>query len=257
MIELAARVGRWVARILGALMALMFVALFFGEPPRFSQLTTRELLMFLAGGALEVGLILAWAWEGLGGLLILAGFLCLGLLDRKAFGMDPLQLCAAIGCLHLLCWWELRARREPPPSIPHQGILLAIMWTGVGIIVLLLANEAFLAPPLMTPTLTPPPAMVGTWQGDVKGMHIALTIRSDGAASGTIGDAAIADGRIIFNRSWFGQLLHWRTDYLIQGNLPGKAHFSAPLNSRGNELAGTFFLVGGGDRVRVPLRLRR
>jgi hypothetical protein len=127
----------------------------------------------------------------------------------------------------------------------------------VGIIVLLLANEAFLSPPLMTPKLTPSPAIVGAWHADVKGLHVALTIQSDGAVSGTIGDAAVADGRIIFNRSWFGRLLDWRTNYLIQGNLPGGKQFSAPLDPSGNDLAGTFFLVGGGARIRVPLRLGR
>lgn len=275
MIERAARVGRWVARIFGTLMVLLFLVLFFGEgPPRFSQFTTREWLIFFAWVVLELGLILAWVWEGLGGLLTLAGFLFLGLLDRRVLGMGPVLLCAATGCLHLLCWWKLRARREPPPSSVRQRVFLAILWTGVGIIVLLLANEALLTPPLMTPAFKLPPVMVGAWQAKVKEINVALSIRSDGALSGTIGDATVANGRIIGNRSWLGRTLNWRSDYLILGNLSGSVmaspprkwrRFSAPINLGGNDLVGTLFLFGRTgqddaiDRLdfRKPLVLRQ
>jgi hypothetical protein len=72
----AAVIGRWMAIFFGSLLALFFLAFFFGEgPPRFfSELTAPERVPFIATFALYLGLAIANKWEGLGGVLALAGF---------------------------------------------------------------------------------------------------------------------------------------------------------------------------------------
>src|ERR1017187_7905581 len=67
--------GRWTARIVGTLMFLLFLAFFLGEgPPHLSSLTSTERLQFLCIAALFLGLVIAWKWEGLGGLITVAAF---------------------------------------------------------------------------------------------------------------------------------------------------------------------------------------
>jgi hypothetical protein len=60
-------IGRWIARILGTLIALGFLTFVVAEgPPPLSP-------TFLCMAVTFAGLLLAWKWEGLGGLLILGG----------------------------------------------------------------------------------------------------------------------------------------------------------------------------------------
>src|ERR1017187_2052874 len=110
----AAVLGRWMARILGTLMVLLFLALLFGEgPPNPSKLSTAEKLQFAGMIALFFGLALAWKWEGLGGLLSVAGFLLLVALGRSHLTMWAFWLPAAIGLVHTICWARLRVAAPP------------------------------------------------------------------------------------------------------------------------------------------------
>ena len=61
------------------------------------------------------------------------------------------------------------------------------------------------------------------------------------------------NGRIIYNRSWFGRLMHWRTDYLIMGKLSRGGRFTAPLTMRGVGLEGALFL----SQKPLGLKLRK
>src|ERR1035438_9716895 len=106
----AATLGRWMALIFGTLMVLFFLAFFFGEgPPHFSELTATERLQFAAMGALFLGLVVAWKWEGAGGLLTVAGFVALVLISRSHGNLWALDAPAAIAVVHIVCWWRLRA----------------------------------------------------------------------------------------------------------------------------------------------------
>ena len=73
------------------------------------------------------------------------------------------------------------------------------------------------------------------------------------SVSGRIGDATLINGRIIYNRSWFGKLMNWRTDYLIVGNLPRGDRFTAPLTMTGVGLEGALFL----SQRQFSLKLRK
>jgi hypothetical protein len=277
----AAVAGRWTARILGTLMVLFLAAFVFGGgPPRFSQMTGWAQLYSLGMGSLFLGLILAWRWEGWGGLLSVLGWGFLAVLTRRPPWGWVLAIPAAMGLLHLLCWWRLRG------PAPHSGpvdpaksarirMLFPVLWAILAAFLLLCANEMFGQPPLMTLTGPPPPEMVGTWQANLTTVlrqplfdapPVSFTIGPDGSVSGSIGSATLTNGRFVRNRSWFGRLMNWRTEYQIRGTLSrvvesygGTAgdHFSAPLQPRGAELHGALFLSHPGAPKPLGLNLRR
>jgi hypothetical protein len=225
----AAVLGRWTARILGTLAVLLFLALVFGEgPPNPFALTLRENLSFLCMTALFLGLGLAWYREGWGGALTVAAFAALVLISRSHLHMPALQYPTAIGALHLICWSRLRA---PAPEhvvslSPPRGVIFAGSVV-MGVFLLLCANEIFGNPPLMTPSASPGTALAGTWSsGDT-----VIAIHADGAVTGAI------TGKIAYNRTWFGRLMHWRGEYLVQGTTAGRP-FVAALDLRDAELTG-------------------
>jgi hypothetical protein len=97
-------VVRWTARILGTAILLLIVAIAVGEglPNPFAQPVEVQLL-FAAMLTIMVGLILAWKWELLGGLLILGGFAFFAIVNHGiklnlAFG--PML---AVGLVYLGC----------------------------------------------------------------------------------------------------------------------------------------------------------
>ena len=67
-------VATWTARIVGSLILLLILAFAIGEgvPNPLHGLVRRNPLTF-ALVTMMVGLVLAWKWEGIGGLLILGG----------------------------------------------------------------------------------------------------------------------------------------------------------------------------------------
>ena len=79
-----------------------------------------------------------------------------------------------------------------------------------------------------------------------------------------VSGSLLLQGAVPANRSWFGRLIHWRTDYLIRGRLQHVAEpyggvsgdrVSAGLNLRGTELEGALFLShpGGPRPIRMTL----
>jgi hypothetical protein len=246
----AAVIGRWTARIAGTLMALFFLAFFVGEGfPNIFRLPWWESLSVLTISAVVAGLLLAWKWEGLGGALVLAavGLMPLnGMMRGIGFFLAP----AAIGLLHVVCWWRLRSAGVNW-EVPRK--ILAVVGLAVVVFILLCANEAFGTPPLMTPAFHPPPDMVGTWEANLTTVDAVLTINPDASVSGRIGDASLVNARMIYNRSWFGRFMHWRTDYLIMGRLSRGDRFTAPLMARGVGLEGALFL----SQQPLGLKLRK
>jgi hypothetical protein len=104
--------------------------------------------------------------------------------------------------------------------------------------------------------------MVGTWEAKLGSMDAIFTINPDASVSGRIGEATLIDGRMIYNRSWFGRFMHWRTDYLIMGKLSQVVRpsarvagdrFTAPLMPRGVGLEGALFL----SQQPLGLKLRK
>jgi len=247
----AAVIGRWTARIVGTLMALFFLAFFVGEGfPNIFRLPWRESLSVLAMSAVVVGLLLAWKWEGLGGAVALAAIVLMHLIGIRGIRTVLLLLPAATGLLHVACWWRLRSTGvgwEAPRKV------LAVVGLALVIFILICANEMFGMPPLMTPAFRPPRDMVGTWEAKLTTMDAVFTINPAASVSGRIGDSTVIGGRIVYNRSWFGQLVHWRTEYLMVGKLSKGDRFTAPLTMRGVGLEGALFL----SQQPVELKLAR
>ncbi|MGD0498799.1 MAG: hypothetical protein ABSC23_10230 [Bryobacteraceae bacterium] len=269
----AAVVGRWTARIMGTLMALFFLAFVVGEgPPPLFRLSLHQNLHFFAIAALFVGLLLSWKWELPGGLIPLAGFVILVLIEGRSAASGLFLLPAAIAFLNLLCWRGLRAGAPAGGvtwqvwQVPRSALLL--VGVCVGVFVALCANEIFGNPPLMTPSFHPPAAMVSVWRATPvpvlgepasSALDVVFVINPDGSVAGRVGDAPIITGRMAYNRSWFGKLMNWREDYAIHGRLAHSVRasarvfgdqFTAPLMMRGPDLDGSLFLRG------QPLRLR-
>ena len=160
----AAVIGRWTARIAGTLMALFFLAFFVGEG--FPNIFRLHLAgkSFGPGPERRRGGVASRLDMGGAGRRGRAG--CHGSLyapDWHAGNWRLLLVPAAIGLLHVVCWWRLRSAGVGW-EVPRK--ILIVVGLAVGVFILLCANEVFGMPPLMTPALHPPPDMVGTWEAN-------------------------------------------------------------------------------------------
>jgi hypothetical protein len=106
-------VMRWIARIVGALMAVLFVVFFVGESLGgdgwFSsgQLTLVEWLEVAALLVMSAGVLLAWRWEVVGGALSLGGGLAFNVVESLGGGqVEPVWFAVVfvvVGVLFLVC----------------------------------------------------------------------------------------------------------------------------------------------------------
>jgi hypothetical protein len=250
----AAVIGRWTARIAGTLLFLLFLAFFFGEgPPDLSRLSSAERIQALGVAALFVGLPAAWKWEGLGGLITVAGFAFLAALGAGNLHRWVLYVPALAGAVHVASWARLR-RAAPAGMVPWRVRRSGVVSLGAALAVFLLlcANEMFGQPPLMTPTLHPGSGLAGDWHG-AGAISVELLIHPDGSVTGEVGEAAIESAHIAYGRSWFGRLLHINADYLIAGRLSG-GRFTAPLQVAGDSLDGSVFRRGRPMHVTLTRR---
>jgi len=219
-----------------------------------------EKVEFLGMAGLAAGLLLAWKWEGFGGLLSVAGFALLVAISRSHLRMWVFWFPAAVALVHIVCWERLRAA-APAGLVPWRLSRTSVLCllTPLALFLLLCANEIFGRPPLMTPRLFPGPGLAGTWHAG-RGIQVTLTIRSDAAVTGKIGETDVTEAHIIYDRSWFGKLMKFNSEYLIQGKLAREVRvservagkeFTIPLTAQGQTLAGSLFL--GGQPARLSL----
>jgi hypothetical protein len=251
----AAVIGRWTARIIGTSMFLLFVAFFIGEGSlNPSHLTPAERMEALGMTILFAGLPLAWKWEGLGGLVTLAGFGTLVILSATNLHMWTLWVPAVAGAVHVASWGRIRS--GAPASLASWRFprtVMVYLISAMALFFLLCANEIFGQPPLMTPTLHPGSRLTGDWQG-MGSMPADLSIHPDGSITGIVGETAITDGRITYGRSWFGRLLHMNSPYRITGKLSGTP-VSAPFDFTDDALDGDLFVQNRPIHVRLtPMR---
>jgi hypothetical protein len=105
-------VAKWTARILGFLVlaSIVFIAigeagpnLLHGSNPLHGSL--RENLLGLGLLTMMVGIVVGWKWEGIGGLLILGGFVFFAIVNhRPSLNIVTVPWLLA-GLLYLGCWW--------------------------------------------------------------------------------------------------------------------------------------------------------
>src|SRR5581483_3603595 len=224
----AAVMGRWAARILGTLLVLFFLFFIVGEGlPAPSELSSVEKLQFAGLAAILAGLLLAWKWEGLGGVLGVAGFLLMAAASRSSLRVLLFWLPAAVAGVHVLCWTRLRA--GAPAGLVGWQVnrgLLAGFWVAVAVFLLLTVNEVFGQPPLMTPALHPAADLAGNWNAGPGQLPVMLEIHVDGTVTGQILSAPIAGARIRYGRSWFAKMMHWGADYVIAGRMAQEVRLS-------------------------------
>src|ERR1039457_3438524 len=191
--------GRWTARILGTLMFLLFLAFFFGEgPPHLSSLTSTERLQFLCIADLFLGLVIAWKWEGLGGLITVAAFSFLVAINANHLRMWALCVPAIVGAVHIASWARLRVGVPAglaPWHVPRSAVISLV--AALAVFLLLCANEMFGQPPLLTPTLRPDSGLLGAWHGipareltepATNSIPVEFIIHPDGSVTGMVGD---------------------------------------------------------------------
>ena len=102
------KVIRWIARVLGILIILFFVAMFFSEDglsKSYNLHLTQDILP-LNWIITMAAYILAWKWERTCGILILVMYIIHGLLDPEALLVPFWILMAIPGFLFLICSME-------------------------------------------------------------------------------------------------------------------------------------------------------
>jgi len=117
--DVLGRATVWTAPILGTAILALVVAIAIGEgvPNPLTQPLGVNLLT-VAMLTIVIGLLAAWKWEGIGGLLILSGFAAFAIVNHGiplnvVFG--PLLV---TGLMYLGCWWISSRGCLPPRSRP-------------------------------------------------------------------------------------------------------------------------------------------
>lgn len=110
-----AKVMRWAARILSALILLFWglfiVAGFFGDEGGASRpLNASDYVGLIAMGAWLVGLAVAWRWEFAGGITVLVGFLVAAVANPNVLAL-PFLIIPITAALFLASWWMHRSDR--------------------------------------------------------------------------------------------------------------------------------------------------
>ena len=120
---------RWGARILGLAMILLVLLFFIGEGimggdmPNLLTMSLAEDFLFLALLMTLLGIVVAWRWEGIGGILIVGSVLLFESINAIAIGywrigvLDPLFV--LVGLLFLWDWWRTSsAKLDHPTTTP-------------------------------------------------------------------------------------------------------------------------------------------
>jgi hypothetical protein len=115
---------RWVTRLLGASLVLFILASAIvdtieGDPKATGKIAQREIPLFIAMISMFVGFIVAWLREGIGGLLIIGGFIFFYAFHLIFFNSFPRGLLfiifLIIGLVFLFCWWQSRKKVSQAP----------------------------------------------------------------------------------------------------------------------------------------------
>jgi hypothetical protein len=102
-------IARWTARVLGTLLLVLVVlfAISEGVPNPFHQPLAVNLIS-LGMVMMLTGLLAAWKWEGVGGFLVVAGWILVVIVNRGFRPNGIFEAFLIVGILHVLCWWKSR-----------------------------------------------------------------------------------------------------------------------------------------------------
>lgn len=105
---------RIVARFLGGTLFLMTAVFALSEGlPNPLALDLRQELTLISIVIMLVGLILAWKLEGIGGIVILIGYLVFAIINPKTVAFGVILLFPLTGALFIICWWRSRNTEQP------------------------------------------------------------------------------------------------------------------------------------------------
>ena len=108
---------RWIARIMGTFVVIFFSSLYIGEFMRKGYLNIHYPVMFALMLLSMIGILLAWKWEGIGGLLGAISIIISDLLNLLWF-QTPKIIGGLIGSLlwlipsiiFIYCWWFTKSK---------------------------------------------------------------------------------------------------------------------------------------------------
>ncbi|MCC6537634.1 MAG: hypothetical protein IT162_08805 [Bryobacterales bacterium] len=192
----------WLARLASLPLLFFFLAMLAGEgPPAPWRLSRRELLYLAGLAALYGGLAAAWFRPAWGGAASLAGWAGLSLLAGRPAFDAPLSLPALVALLYLACG-SARPAARPRWVTP-------ILYGPLPVLLLLAANEIFGHPPLLARPAQSAEELAGAWAGPGPA---TLYLDRYGRLTGSLWQTRV-DAQLRPNRTRFGRLLGWRSDY--------------------------------------------
>ena len=172
--------------------------------PKPSTLTESEKLIFAPLVAMLLGLILAWRREGIGGALALSGYLLCGV-PRPRLIVSPFMAGGVAGCLYLLAWWISDRSEWRDRGGPRRLGIAAMAFVGALLITWLLLGFGARSMEARVRNL---PNLAGRWVGTShvsdalvhdRKIDLDITVLSNGAFQGQVGDATIVEGHIKSN----------------------------------------------------------
>lgn len=103
--ELILKIIRATARFLGSILFLMIIMFAIGEgiPNPFS-LTLSEAITFFSFVVMLSGLIVAWRLEGIGGMVVLLGYLVIVIINPFSFSGGVIAIIPLTGTLFVIFW---------------------------------------------------------------------------------------------------------------------------------------------------------
>jgi hypothetical protein len=231
-------------RLASVLTVAFFLAIVISDgPPNPLTFTLQQKLFALTLVALYAGLAWACFRPRLGGSLTLISWLILAMLTKRLPLDTPFLLPALLSLLHLIA-----ARKSTLPFM-RQPVWLHALAAGL---ILLGANETFGSPPAFAGASNAPAALTGVWTSAIA----TFEIDSNANLSGRIDGVPITSFHLQPNRTWFGRLIHWRTDYRIRGTLADGQSFQLLLDRDANQLRGTLERSGLGRYLNVEFERR-
>lgn len=138
---------------------------------------------------------------------------------------------------------------------------------------LLLLPIAFVGGACASGSTAAPAELQGTWAGDCRvvvdwvereRLDLELSVATDGAVTGRVAEARLADAHLRRNRGSLGRALGWWTDWIVVGELEGALladegfvarRVTIPFDLRDGSLAGGLHAWGDFDDGREGGRL--
>ncbi len=99
------KIFRWTLRVLSGIFILFFLVMFIGETlDSTNPLSTNSIIQLSLGGIGLIGLGLAWKWELTGGIIALASFVGVAIINPNTLRFPLLLIFPATAILFIVLW---------------------------------------------------------------------------------------------------------------------------------------------------------